>query len=196
MLPIRDPETLLLLEQREGTSVSSGFSYQQYVAIRDHTSVVDLAAYARARLNVTIDGQPEPTAEGQMVSGGYFPLLGVVPAAGRALGPDDDRVPLGHPVAMISHGYWKRRFGLDPAILGRTVVISGTSFTIVGVTPPEFFGAEVGTSPDHLRAGHDAAVRHARLGEPARRSDQRLFVAARPRAAGSGVSLSAGSRCA
>ena len=110
--------------------------------------MVDLAAYGRVRLNVSIDGRAEPTADGQLVSGGYFPLLGVAPAAGRALGPGDDRVPLGHPVAMISHGYWKRRFGLDPAVVGRAISLSGVSFTIVGVTPPEFFGVEVGTSPD------------------------------------------------
>jgi predicted permease len=148
MLPVADPETLLLLGQREGTSVDSSFTYQQYEMIRDHNRALDLAAYGRVRLNVSIDGRSEPTAEGQLVTGGYFPLLGVRPAVGRALGPDDDRVPLGHPVAMISYGYWKRRFALDPAAVGRPLSLSGVPFTIVGVTPPEFFGVEVGTSPD------------------------------------------------
>jgi hypothetical protein len=74
MLPIRDPETLLLLEQRQGASVADGFSYQQYGVIRDHNQVLDVAVYARARLNVSIDGRPEPTAEGQLVSGQYFAL--------------------------------------------------------------------------------------------------------------------------
>jgi predicted permease len=148
MLPVRDPETLLLLGQRQGSAVSNGFSYQQYEVIRDHNRVLDMAAYSRARLNISIDGRSEPTSEGQLVSGHYFSLLGVAPAAGRALGPDDDRVPGGHPVAMISYGYWKRRFGLDPAVVGRPISLSGMSFTIVGVTPPEFFGVEVGTSPD------------------------------------------------
>jgi putative ABC transport system permease protein len=148
MLPVSHPETLLLLEQREGTRAYSGFTYQQYELIRDHSRVLELAAYARARINIRIDGQPEPTAEGQLVSGGYFSLLGVPPAAGRILGPDDDRVPLGHAVAMISYGYWKRRFALDPAVIGRQVSLSGVPFTIVGITPPEFFGVEVGTSPD------------------------------------------------
>ena len=148
MLPIRDPETLLLLGQRQGAETANGFSYQQYEVIRDHIGVLDLAAYSRARLNVSIDGRAEPTAEGQLVSGHYFSLLGVAPAAGRALGPDDDRVPAGHPVAMISYGYWKRRFVLDPAVVGRSISLSGVPFTVVGVTPPEFFGVEVGTSPD------------------------------------------------
>jgi predicted permease len=148
MLPVRDPQSLLMLQQREGTTLTSGFTYQQYLAIHDHIQVVDLAAYGRARLNVAIDGHLEANAEGLLVSGGYFPLLGVAPSVGRALGPSDDRLPLAHPVVMLSHGYWKRRFALDPGVLGRTVAISGTSFTVVGVTPPAFFGVEVGSAPD------------------------------------------------
>jgi putative ABC transport system permease protein len=67
---------------------------------------------------------------------------------GRAIGAEDDIAPNGHPVAMISYGYWKRRFGLDPSVVGRDLAISGTRFTIIGVTPPEFFGVEVGSAPD------------------------------------------------
>jgi predicted permease len=148
MLPVHAPEGLIVLDQRQGAVVQHGFSYQQYALIRDNSRVLTLAAYARVRLNVRIDGQVEPTAEGQMVSGSYFPLLGVSAAAGRAFGPDDDRIPSGHPVAMISYGYWQRRFGLDPGIIGRPITLSGAPFTIVGVTPPEFFGVEVGASPD------------------------------------------------
>ncbi len=75
-------------------------------------------------------------------------MLGVSPAIGRALGPDDDRVPNGHPVAMLSHGYWERRFGRDPSVVGRTIRLSDMPFTIIGVTPAEFFGVEIGTAPD------------------------------------------------
>jgi predicted permease len=107
-----------------------------------------IAAYASARLNVSIDGSLEPTSEGQMVTGDYFRLLGVKPAVGRTLGPEDNRVPNNHPVAMISHGYWARRFASDSGIVGRTVRLCGTSFTIVGVTPPGFFVVEVGKAPD------------------------------------------------
>jgi predicted permease len=148
LLPVHAPERLLVLTQRQDAASENGFTYQQYALIRDNTRVLTLAAYARVRLNVRIDGQQEPTAEGQLISGSYFPLLGVPPAAGRALGPEDDRVPLGHPVAMISYAYWQRRFGLDPGVIGRPIALSGTPFTIVGVTPPEFFGVEVGTAPD------------------------------------------------
>ena len=82
------------------------------------------------------------------MSGNYFSLLGVRPVRGRLLGLDDDRVPSGHPVAVISDGYWQRRFGRDPQIVGRQLSLSGVPFTIVGVTPPEFFGVEVGTAPN------------------------------------------------
>ena len=147
MLPVVKPERLLVLSQQERSSVPSGFTYQQYRSMRDRVDVMDIAAYARVPLNVTIDGSTDPTTEGQLVSGNYFPLLGVRPDRGRLLSPDDDRAPMGHPVAVISHGYWKSRFARDPEIVDRRVSLSGVPFTIVGVAPAEFFGVEVGTAP-------------------------------------------------
>ncbi len=147
LLPVKDPEHLLVLAQQKGTSTSHGFAYQQYGLVRDHTDVLDLAAYSNVRLNVSIGGALEPTIEGQLVTGEYFPLLGVRPALGRLLGPDDNRVPMGHPVVVLSDRYWKRRFDGDPSVVGRPIVLSGVSFTIVGVAPPEFFGTEVGAAP-------------------------------------------------
>lgn len=90
----------------------------------------------------------EPTSPGQLVSGGYFRVLGVAPVLGRAIGPEDDRIPESHPVAMVSYGYWKRRFGAERSAVGRTIALSGRNFTIIGVTPPEFFGVEAGANPD------------------------------------------------
>jgi predicted permease len=140
MLPVQDPAGLWVLEP--------GLTYQQYRALGERNEVARLAAYAIARFNVSIDGRVEPTADGQLVSGGYFSLLGVEPVIGRRIGEEDDRLPNGHPVAMISAGYWKRRFGGEPSVLGRVMSISGRPFTIIGVTPPEFFGVEVGMNPD------------------------------------------------
>lgn len=139
-LPVRDPGGLWV--------VDTGLTYQQYRKVADENQVADLAAYATVRLNVSVNGGVEPTTDGQLVTGGYFALLGVQAAIGRTIGPDDDRVPNGHPVAMISHGYWNRRFGRSPEVLGQTLSLSGAPFTIIGVTPPEFFGVEVGTNPD------------------------------------------------
>jgi predicted permease len=140
MLPVKDPAGLWV--------VGDGMTYQEYETLRDDRQIADLAAYSPVRLNVNVDGVFEPTIDGQLVSGGYFSLLGVNPVIGRAIGAEDDRVPNGHPLAMISYGYWKRRFGLTPSILGRSISISGTPFTIIGVTPPEFFGVDVGIAPD------------------------------------------------
>jgi predicted permease len=146
-LPIRDPETLLVIGRQTQTGLSNRFTYGNYETFRDHVSALTVAGYGTVPLNVAIDGRIEPTLQGHLVSGGYFPLMGLAPAAGRLLGPDDDRVPSGHAVAVLSYDYWRRRFGADPAVVGRAISISGHPFTIVGVSPAEFFGAEVGSSP-------------------------------------------------
>ena len=109
--------------------------------------MLDLAAYSPLRLDVSIDGQVEPTTNAHLVTGEYFPLLRLRPALGRLFDESDDRVPMGHPVAVLSHAYWQRRFGSDPAVVGRTITLGRLPFTVVGVTPSEFFGAEVGMSP-------------------------------------------------
>ena len=109
--------------------------------------MLDLAAYSPLRLDVSIDGQVEPTTNAHLVTGEYFPLLRLRPALGRLFDESDDRVPMGHPVAVLSHAYWQRRFGSDPAVVGRTITLGRLPFTVVGVTPAEFFGAEVGMSP-------------------------------------------------
>jgi predicted permease len=148
MLPVKDPEGLLVAGRQQGGTIETGFTYGEYRLVRDNNSVANVAGYTTAPINVSVDGPPEPSIQGQLVSGGYFPLLGVNPVIGRAIGADDDRVPNGHPVAMLSHGYWERRFARDPSVVGRTIRLSAMPFTIVGITPPEFFGVEVGTSPD------------------------------------------------
>ena len=145
LLPVADPETLLLLGQRQGTAIANGFSYQQYAVIRDHTRVLDLAAYGPRPLNVSSHGVPGATAEGPLVPAGHF-QLGVAPAAGRALGPTTTAC------RRTSGGDdqpWLPEAPLRPRPRGRgpADLASGVAFTIVGVTPPEFFGVEVGTSP-------------------------------------------------
>lgn len=147
LLPVTDPEHLLVLGQQSPTASSNGFTYQNYDLVREHVPALHLAAYSNVRLNVSIAGAMEPPIEGQLVTGEYFPLLGVRPALGRLLGPDDNRVPIGHPVLVLSDRYWKRRFAGDPSVIGSAIALSGVPFTIVGVAPPEFFGTEVGVAP-------------------------------------------------
>ncbi|HEX7777625.1 MAG TPA: ABC transporter permease, partial [Vicinamibacterales bacterium] len=147
MLPVSDPERLLTIGRQTPTALTHGFTYQQYEIFRDHGGALDLAAIGTARLDVSIDGRPEPTATAHLVTGEYFPLLGLRPAAGRLFDERDDQVPMGHPVAVLGHAYWQRRFDGDPAAMGRTLTLGGLPFTIVGVTPADFFGTEVGISP-------------------------------------------------
>src|SRR5262249_22020493 len=80
--------------------------------------------------------------------GSYFQGLGVKALLGRTLTPEDDRVAGAHPVVVLSHGFWKRRFGADANIVGRTISFYGGPFTIIGVSVPGFFGTRVDTAPD------------------------------------------------
>jgi predicted permease len=148
LLPVKDPEALLGVGRQFSDGVQSGFSYGTYRLMRDNSAGATLAGYTTAPVNVSVDGPPEPSIQGQLVSGEYFTLLGVSPVIGRAIGPEDDQTPNAHPVAMLSHGYWERRFARDPSVIGRTIRLSAVPFTIIGVTPREFFGVEVGTAPD------------------------------------------------
>jgi predicted permease len=149
MLPVRNPEDLAVLARTQGGAIGHGFTYGEFQLFHDRNQTFsDLASYSRVRLNVSLAGSMEPTVEGQLVSGRYFSTLGVHAVAGRTIGVEDDRIPNAHPVAMLSYGYWKRRFSLDPSILDKTISLCGTPFTVIGITPPEFFGVEVGVAPD------------------------------------------------
>ena len=152
LLPVRDPQSLLFLatEARAGANAANtSFYFETYQRLRTEQPFFQtLAAFAPVRLNVSVDGQIEPSVEGQLVSGSYFSVLGAGAAAGRTLTEDDDRVPGAHPVAMISYPYWQRRFGLSAAAIGQKILIDGAPFTIVGVMSPGFSGLEPGSAPD------------------------------------------------
>jgi predicted permease len=148
-LPVDNPERLVLLGRALGGKNGAQFPYRTYRQIRDQNDVLSgLLAYHPLRLSVSVDGQPEPAVAGQLVSGNYYAVLGVQAALGRTIVPDDDRAPGESPVCVISHNYWSRRFAGDPAVVGKTIHIGGAPFTVVGVTPQEFFGLEVGSSLD------------------------------------------------
>src|SRR5688572_3218693 len=139
-LPVENPEGLW--------KIGDQYPYAGFRALAsDETVLASVAAAGGVRLNVSINGAPEPTVDGQLVSGNYFRLLGIRPVLGRVIGPDDDRTPNAHPVVMLSDEYWARRFGREPSTLGRVITISGSPFTVVGVTPRGFFGIEVGAAP-------------------------------------------------
>ncbi|MFN8580820.1 MAG: ABC transporter permease [Gemmatimonadaceae bacterium] len=103
-------------------------------------SLVSVAGWNRD--NVTVfPGREGIATNATMVTANYFATLGVTPARGRFFLPDEDRKPGAPPVMVVSHAFWTARLGSDPDIIGRTMMVNGTSFTVVGVTPPEFLGA-------------------------------------------------------
>jgi predicted permease len=149
LLPVANPQELVFLGTETPRGTDHTFYFETYQRIqRDQSLFTGLAAFSPVQLNVSADGQSEPSVEGQLVSGNYMSLMGITPAVGRPLTPDDDRLPGAHPVAMISHRYWQRRFGASREIAGRKILIDGYPFTIIGVTPSSFFGLEVGRAPD------------------------------------------------
>ncbi len=105
-----------------------------------HTTV-GIAGYDMAQVNLRADGQ-SGRAWTVLATGNYFDLLGVRPAAGRLFAPADEDAAA-H-VAVLGHGYWQRRFGSDPGVVGRDVTLNGHGFTIIGVAPPRFGGMSVG----------------------------------------------------
>ena len=151
-LPVRHPEQLVMLDQPDLTQGSirtdHSFSYPMYKDFRDQNQVFS-GVLARFPLPVSVGyrGQTE-RAEGEIVSGNYFEVLGVSALIGRTLSPDDDRTPGERPVAFLTYGYWKRRFSGDRSILNQTLLINGHPLTVVGIGPPGFYGVEVGRATD------------------------------------------------
>lgn len=156
-LPVKAPGQLVLFNYTAGRTtpqirqIVSGynrnsFPYEVFEALRAHNgSLADVAAFvhtgfAKDSLTVTNSGRTT-TADGEMVSGNYFSLLGVVPLAGRAIA-DTDIVPSAPNVAVISYKYWKREFGGEPSVVGREISLNRAPFTIVGIAPAEFFGVD------------------------------------------------------
>jgi predicted permease len=152
-LPVEDPHQLFFVDNSGGKSGgSSGPPYPCFEQLRDHNRFLSgIAAFNERRFKVTIDGVAEQV-RGQYASGSYFDVLRVPAALGRVLSTRDDsefgRGGPDGPVAVISHGYWTRRFGGDPGVLGKSLQVGTTWVTIVGVSAPEFFGLQVGRPVD------------------------------------------------
>ncbi len=165
-LPVNHPEQLVILnwhakkdapvvhshwgssyDEPGGGQTSPNFPYTAFELLRDHNDVLSslFGHVGGGRLNVVIDGSAE-LASGQYVTGGYFSGLGVPPAAGRLISQEDDRTGAA-PVAVITNDYWHTRFGADPSVVGKHIQINGTSFTIAGVSAPEFYGISPDSKP-------------------------------------------------
>jgi len=148
LLPVKEPKELALLSMKGfhygGNWGGNALSYPMYRDFSEHNTVfTGMFCRFPYRVSLGFNGHTE-RASGELVSGTYFPLLGVGTAIGRAFTPDDDATPDGHPIIMLSYDYWETRFAGDPSILGKTVIMNGHNYTIVGVAQKGFDGIELG----------------------------------------------------
>ncbi|HLN00154.1 MAG TPA: ABC transporter permease [Bryobacteraceae bacterium] len=143
-LPVRQPARLVNFS--EGNS----FSYPDYLDYRNQTKDVFEGVCANLVLvPASLGGVAEPERIwGQLTSGNYFAVVGVKPALGRGFVPEEDQVPDRDPVVVLSYGLWRRRFGADPAIVGRAVILNNLRYTVVGVAPAGFHGAARAIVPE------------------------------------------------
>jgi len=155
LLPVKNPEQLVALKtvNDRGEEHSDYFSYSMFERLRDRTQVFS-GVFANACGDCTVNmvgpehGNQSEKARLNLVSGEYFQVLGVNAVLGRTLTTADNKAPGAHPVAVVSYRFWQRRFAGDASVIGKVIKLKNQPFTIIGVTAPEFFGAEVGRAPD------------------------------------------------
>ena len=142
-LPVTEPDRLVFVYNGSRESPYSVSSYPDYIDYRDKNEVFsEVLTYSSIVMSARADDQTD-LLSGSIVSGNFFDALGVRAELGRTFLPEEDRTPNTHPVAVISHGLWQRRFGSDPRIAGQQLSLNGHQFTIVGVAPSGFDGPEV-----------------------------------------------------
>jgi len=158
-LPVQSPQQLVLMGRGRSAGSAGDFantelySYPFYGEMRQKNQVFsDVSAVLSlffTKMHGAVGGsaQLEPL-DVQLVSGNYFSFLGVKPILGCSFTEAENEPAGGHPVAMVSYSWWDRRVARDPAIVGKTVTLGSTVYTIIGVTPPGFFGTTVGEAPD------------------------------------------------
>jgi predicted permease len=156
LLPVERPQELVVLHSpgkahgRTWNDIEGGqsFSYPMYKDLRVRNEVFT-GLLGRYQVQVSVAGQGQSQlAEGELVTGNYFQVLGVRPSLGRVLSPQDETAPGANPVAVLSYGYWARHYGKDPNILNKQLTVNGNSLTVVGVARSGFTGVQVGQVPD------------------------------------------------
>jgi macrolide transport system ATP-binding/permease protein len=147
-LPVDRPDRLVTLNNGSGRGMFPAFSYPNYKDFRDRNDVFSgLMGYRFAQLSLSHDSVNE-RLWGFLVTGNYFETLGVKAQLGRVISAEDDRAPGAHPVAVVSYKCWRQRFGGEPGVIGRNVIVNGRSYTIIGVAQPGFSGTEVIVEPE------------------------------------------------
>jgi predicted permease len=145
-IPVQEPERLVsVFTTDERNPGNLPLSHLNYKDLRGHNDVFsDMAAFTFAQVNWSTASESEQVPL-QVVSGNYFGVLGVQPALGRTFLPEEDVTPT--PVIVLGHGFWERSLGADAAIVGRTLTLNRTPFTVIGVAPRTFTGTFLGGSP-------------------------------------------------
>jgi predicted permease len=144
---VEGPDRLVLLERLQKDRLFFNFGYPDYLDYRDRArTLAGLAAHVGTPLSFS--GGTTERIRGDLVTGNYFTTLGVRPALGRLLLPEDDGPPGAHPVAVLSYGFWQQTFGAEPQVIGREIALNNHNFTIVGVAAEGFGGTMAGTPID------------------------------------------------
>lgn len=149
--PVPDPGEVVNLVATSRDDDAGLFSYRELLDLRAHAESYDGVVASTSPQAVGFAAEPGAAAEvraGALVSGDYFRVLGVEPRIGRGFRDAEDAVPGRDAVTVLGPDFWQREFGGDPAVVGRTVRINGTDFTVVGVAPESFPGMLLFTHPD------------------------------------------------
>jgi putative ABC transport system permease protein len=148
-LPVARPERLLSVSVVGKDDSMLAFSYPTYKDYRDRSGDVLAGLFAERLAPMSLSrASGNERVWGYLVTGNYFEVLGVSAARGRTFTSEEDRAALSAPVAVISHACWQRRFGGDPAVVGRDVLLNGHPFRVVGVMPEGFAGTEIIYTPE------------------------------------------------
>src|SRR5919106_3727157 len=143
-LPVKEPESIVRLFFEEGSRRSDLFAFQDYSYIRDHNqSFSDVLAVFEEERFLLGENRPNSDPEeilGNFVSDNYFATLGGSTHVGRFFTAEENSVPGRDAVVVLSHGFWQRRFGSDPQLLGSSITLNGKPFTVIGITHPKFIG--------------------------------------------------------
>ena len=154
-LPVQDAARMMRVYTVDNSTATTApnrnrtaISYPNYVDFRDHNDVFSgFVAYLSTPVALT--GRAAPVRQNvTMVSANYFDVLGVEPAYGRFFAPDEDRKPGANAVAVLSYGLWARQYGADPAVVGRTITLNSTPYTVIGIAPAGFKGTVMVADPD------------------------------------------------
>jgi len=141
-MAVKEPEQLVLINSVSVNPhfVSNAFSYPNYKDYRAQNQVLSgLLAFSVTHLELKLDDRIE-RVRSEYVSGNYFDVLGVTASRGRTFSPDEDKQPGTQPVAVVSDGFWRTRYGADPNLIGQTITVNNVSLAVIGIAPPAFNG--------------------------------------------------------